>query len=100
MMKEGKGEKNIRHKIVVIPYSFWQENSNTKLEIYPTSLVNRDRENLQSKAEDRNILVEDATKLRSQAVAITFEDIILCINVSVGSDILSVASTGLITYNA
>ena len=68
-MKEGKGEKNIRYKFVVIPYSFWQANRNyTKLEIYLTSLVNRDRENLQSKAEDRNISVEDATKLRSQAL--------------------------------
>ncbi|XP_068712858.1 exonuclease 1-like [Montipora foliosa] len=47
----------------------------------------RDRENLQSKAEDRNISVEDATKLRSQAVAITFEDITSCISICLSEDV-------------
>ena len=91
-MKEGKGDKSIRYqyKFVIFSYSIWlnfgvHAQVNRKLEIILAFLVNRDRENRQSKAGYLNISVEDATKLRSQAIAITFEDINSCINVSVAT---------------
>ena len=43
---------------------------------------NRDREDRQNKADERNLTSEEANRLRGQAVAITFDDISMCINVS------------------
>lgn len=43
---------------------------------------NRDREDRQKKADERNLTSEEANRLRGQAVAITFDDISTCINVS------------------
>lgn len=45
-------------------------------------MLNRDRENLLTRAEEENLSIAEANRLRGQAVAVTFDDVISCINVS------------------
>ena len=45
-------------------------------------MLNRDRENLLTRAEEENLSIAEANRLRGQTVAVTFDDVISCINVS------------------
>ena len=78
-MKEDEGEKFTFPSHCLISCEF---HANVTLSRFPRLRLNRDKETCPTRAEQPNISLEEANKLRSQAVVITFGDVIECINVS------------------
>ena len=77
-MTEGKGVKATFNR-----HLMHRPTSSAKKKLISVLLMlNRDRENLLTRAKEENLSIAEANRLRGQAVGVTFDDVISCINVS------------------